>query len=162
GFARPKLRSWLAFTAALSFLLISFAAAISVVEWRKQLATTDGELQSAAEMGGRAVDSYFDSLKGSLTALRESLPDLRDDAASVEVKEVVHRALNVFHAAHPELRNVIIAGEDGQVWVASTRWGEGPMPSIRDNDSFKAYRSGAPVEFDIGRPTWPRTANGWV
>jgi len=162
GFARPKLRSWLAFTGAFSFLLISFAAAISILEWRKQVAATDSELQSAAEMGARAVESYFDSLEVSLKALRETLPDLREDALSVGAREAARRALNVFHAAHPELRNVIIAGEDGQVWVLSTRWGDGPTPSIAENDSFKAYRSGAPAEFDIGRPLWSRTTDEWV
>src|SRR5215813_1481027 len=83
--ARPKHRSWLAFSGALSLLLITFGVAISILEWRKQLAATDSELQSAAEMGSRAVDSYFDSLQLSLEVLRDSVPDMRDDHTSIEV-----------------------------------------------------------------------------
>src|SRR5262249_21521111 len=92
--ARPKHRSWLAFSGALSLLLVIFASAISILEWRRQLAAADSELQSAAEMGSRAVDSYFNSLQLSLKALRDSLPELRDEPRLVEVREFTLRALN--------------------------------------------------------------------
>jgi diguanylate cyclase (GGDEF)-like protein/PAS domain S-box-containing protein len=160
--ARPKHRSWLAFSGALSLLLIIFGVAISILEWRKQLAAIDSEMQSAAEMGARAVDSYLDSLQLSLKVLRDSLPDMRDEPASTEVREVALRALNVFHATHPELRNVIIAGEDGQIWVASNRRVDAPMLSVGQDQSFRVYRSTAPPEFEIGRPTYARTTNEWI
>ena len=160
--ARPKHRSWLAFSAALSLLLIIFAVAISVIEWRKQLAAADSEMQSAAEMGSRAVDSYFDSLQLSLQVLRDSLPDMRDEPASVEVREVARRALAAFHATHPELRNVIIAGEDGQIWVASNRGVGAPALSVGQDASFKVYRDSAPTGFEVGRSTLARTTNEWV
>jgi diguanylate cyclase (GGDEF)-like protein/PAS domain S-box-containing protein len=136
--------------------------AISVVEWRKQLAATDSELQSAAEMGARAVDSYFDSLQISLKVLRDSLPELRDAPTAIQVRDVAQRALDVFHAAHPELRNVIIAGEDGRIWTASNRQVDASAISLARDDSFKAYRSASPAEFEVGRPTFARTTTEWI
>src|SRR5579871_4758773 len=160
--ARPKQRAWLAFSGALSLLLIIFAVAISVVEWRKQVAATDSELQSAAEMGSRAVDAYFDSLQVSLKVLRESLPDMNGRSTSIGVKQVALHALGVFHATHPELRSVIVAGDDGQIWLVSGRPVDAPMPSIGADASFKAYRAAPFAEFDIGRPTFSRTTNEWI
>jgi diguanylate cyclase (GGDEF)-like protein/PAS domain S-box-containing protein len=159
---RPKHRSWIAFSGALSLLLIIFAIAISILEWRKQLAATDSELQSAAEMGSRAVDSYFDSLQLSLEVLRDSLPDMRDEPAAIEVRMVALRALKTFHASHPELRNVIIAGADGRFWVASNRPADAPMPSLEQDDSFRVYSRDAPAGFEIGRPTRAQMTSEWI
>src|SRR5215813_1799466 len=72
-----KTAHWLAFSGALSALLIIFAVTLSVLEWRKQEADARKELQSIAEIGARAVDTYFDVLQRSLRGLVDTLPEVR-------------------------------------------------------------------------------------
>src|SRR5262249_55593250 len=111
-----KRAHWVAFNGALTVLLIIFAITLSILEWRKQDADTRKELQSVAEIGARAVGSYFDVLERSLKGLASTLPDVRqDDINSPEFTSRARGLLADFYAAHPELAVVMLIRPDGHV-----------------------------------------------
>ncbi|HSV21951.1 MAG TPA: EAL domain-containing protein, partial [Xanthobacteraceae bacterium] len=133
------------------------------LEWRKQEADARKELQSIAEIGARAVDTYFDVLQRSLKGLVDTLPEVRQhDIDSAEFKSRAHDVIAVFHATHPELTNVVLIRADGQVIVAANRPFNAPSVSVAEQPSFKNYLNTFHWETDIGRPMYGSVAKEWV
>jgi len=110
GFAKlPVARRPIAiFGAVMVVLLIVFCAAQAIQGWLQLNEDTQTELASNAELGARALDSYFSKLDASLRVMTEAIgTDV--EPGELDSPEFKVRALNVltqFYRFQPNITNV--------------------------------------------------------
>ena len=141
-------------------LLVVFGLAYSWMSWRAEKSRELQYLTSLAQLGERALDSYFLSLQSTLNVLSQ---DMRRDSGQIDLQRA-EILLGRLKEANPELRIAIVARLDGQI-LATTETSLGQaLPSLANQPSFVLARDelAKGQMLSIGRPMLGLVSKEWI
>lgn len=143
-----------------SLLVVLFGAAFSWLTLEAERARQSAYLTSLAEMGEKALNSYFGDIEKALSILGE---DIRGRDGSIDIR-AASVLLKRFWRVYPESRIVIVARPDGQILATSESAPGERLPTLGAEPSFIRGREELQRgdKLSIGRPFLGPVSGEWV
>jgi PAS domain S-box-containing protein len=140
--------------------LLLFALIFSWWSYNREKRDQIKNLSNITELAEKAVDTYLTQLSNDLLGLSQ------DIAAAVTSSHFERPFLQVkrYKELHPELRNITLMREDGQVLLTARNAPRPNLPSLAGEPSFQQFRTefqqGKPLS--IGRPLISLINREWI
>ncbi len=143
-----------------SLLVVLFGAAFSWLALEAERARQSAYLTSLADMGEKALNSYFGDIEKALSILGE---DIRGRDGDIDVR-AASALLKRFWRVYPESRIVIVARPDGQILATSESAPGDRLPTLGAEPSFIRGREELQRgdKLSIGRPFLGPVSGDWV
>ena len=145
---------------AIALLLLFFGIAFSWQSWRSEKTREIDHLSSFAELGAKALDSYFSQFESALRLLGQHLLDKGGQLDAQHAQPLLKRFLE----AHPELPDIALVRPDGQLLLTAKSAPGAALPFVGKEPSFIVSREellkGQAIS--IARPLVGLVVKEWV
>ena len=143
-----------------ALLFLGFGVVFSWQSWQTEKTEEIQHLSAIAELGSKALDSYFSQFERALDLLSRDLLD-KDGELDVQRARLI---LKRFIEIHAELPDIAVVRSDGQILVTAKSAPDAALPYVGDVPSFiltrKELLSGE--KLSIARPLIGRVVKQWV
>ena len=145
---------------AFAILFLAFGVVFSWQSWHDEKVKEIQHLSAVAELGEKALDSYFSQFERALALLSGDLLDKDGELDARRAQFLLKRFIDV----HAELPDIALVRSDGQILVTAKSAPGAVLPSVAKEPSFIQAREELlkGQTLSIGRPLIGLVVKQWV
>jgi len=144
----------------MTVILCFYVAIFSWQFWRDEKSDRITNLQNIMELGEKAIDTYFVQMENSMIGLSRDMIGIDN---RIDLDHAFNRVKR-FKESHPELLNISVLRNDGQILFTSVVPPGSTLPTLAQEPSFIKFREeiGQERSFCVSQPLVSLMIEEWV